>query len=110
LLYKLLIDRGINYIFSTTISFFIAVSVAYYTNRKWVFRSKAFLLRDIAYESLNFFLARLGTYLFDLLGLVVMIQFLHLDPLYSKIFLNVLIIGFNYLLSKMVIFDDLSYL
>lgn len=109
-MYKLLIERGLHYIPSTTISFVVAVSFAYYTNRKWVFQSKAWLLIDIAHETLNFFLARFGTYLFDLVGLVVMIQFLHLDPLFSKILLNGFIIGINYFVSRKIVFNDLGSL
>lgn len=109
MIYKLLIDQNIHYSLSTTISFIIAVSFAYYTNRKWVFRSKAVLPKDVTFETINFFLARIGTYMFDLAGLVVMVQFLNLEPFFSKVFLNVLIIGLNYVLSRVAVFKDMGY-
>lgn len=108
-IYKLLIDRNIHYSLSTTISFIIAVSFAYLINLKLVFRSKAISLKDVVFETFNFFLTRIGTYLFDLVGLIIMIEFLNLEPFFSKIFLNVLIIGMNYLLSRVVVFKDMGY-
>ena len=68
-----------------------------------LFYQKMLLLKQLT------FLARIGTYLFDLAGLVVMVQFLNLEPFFSKVFLNVLIIGLNYLLSRIAVFKDMGY-
>ncbi len=101
--YKLLIDRGIHYTISTSIAFVIAVSVAFYTNRRWVFESQV-EGRGILKELLLFFSVRIGTYFFDLIGLILMIQFLHMDKFISKIIVNFGVIILNYILSKLLVF------
>ncbi len=103
LVYKILLDLGVHYTISTTIAFVAAVMVAFYTNRRWVFSSKTKgkqVLREIGL----FFSVRIGTYVFDLIGLIIMIQFLQVDKFISKVIVNFGVIVLNYILSKWVVF------
>jgi putative flippase GtrA len=107
-IYKVLIDAGIHYTVSTTIAFIVAVTVAFWTNRTWVFRSQSRGLKAIFREMTSFFSVRIVTYFVDLLGLVMLIELLHLDEFISKIIINILVVVLNYLLSRFVVFQARS--
>ena len=102
-IYKLLIDLGVHYAVSTTVAFVVAVMVAFYTNRRWVFSSQV-ADRSMFKEMALFFSVRIGTYLFDLIGLILLIQFLSMDEFISKLIVNVGVVVLNYILSKWVVF------
>jgi putative flippase GtrA len=104
LIFKLLIDAGIHYTISTTIAFIVAVSVAFWTNRTWVFSSQSQGLKSIFREMTSFFSVRIFTYFVDLAGLIILIELIRMDPFISKILLNGLVIILNYLLSRFVVF------
>lgn len=104
-IYKLLIDVGVHYTISTTAAFVVAVIVAFYTNRRWVFSSQV-MGKSVLKEMGLFFAVRVGTYLFDLIGLILMIQLLHMDEFVSKLIVNGGVIVLNYILSKRVVFKS----
>lgn len=105
LIFKVLIDRGIHYTISTTIAFVVAVTVAFWTNRTWVFRSQSQGLKAIFREMTSFFSVRILTYFVDIIGLVVLIELVHIDEFISKIIINVFVVVLNYLLSRFVVFQ-----
>ena len=107
-IYKILIDTGIHYTVSTTIAFIVAVTVAFWTNRTWVFRSQSRGLKAIFREMTSFFSVRIVTYFVDLLGLIMLIELMHLDEFLSKIIINILVVVLNYLLSRFVVFQARS--
>lgn len=104
-IFKLLIDRGIHYTISTTIAFVVAVTVAFWTNRTWVFRSQSRGIKAIFREMTSFFSVRILTYFVDIIGLVILIELVHIDEFISKIIINVLVVVLNYLLSRFVVFQ-----
>lgn len=104
-IYKLLIDVGVHYTISTTAAFVVAVIVAFYTNRRWVFSSQV-VGKSVFKEMGLFFAVRIGTYFFDLIGLILMIQLLHMDEFISKLIVNVGVVILNYILSKRVVFKS----
>lgn len=105
LVFKLLIDYGIHYTLSTTIAFIVAVSVAFWTNRIWVFRSRSRGIRAIFREMTSFFSVRVLTYFIDLAGLILLIEVVRMDAFLSKIVVNILVVMLNYLLSRFVVFQ-----
>ncbi|SES81502.1 Putative flippase GtrA (transmembrane translocase of bactoprenol-linked glucose) [Natronincola peptidivorans] len=107
-IYKLLLDAGVHYTISTTVAFVVAVSVAFYTNRKWVFSSEV-VGKKVYKEMGLFFAVRIGTYLFDLIGLILLIQFFSMDEFISKLIVNAGVIVLNYILSKWVVFKEPSH-
>ncbi|NLM04256.1 MAG: GtrA family protein [Clostridiales bacterium] len=104
-IYKLLLDMGVHYTICTTIAFVVAVLVAFYTNRKWVFSSSN-PNRDVFKEMIKFLAVRIGTYLFDLIGLIILVQFVNMDEFISKLIVNVGVVVLNYILSKWVVFTS----
>ena len=104
-IYKLLLDLGIHYTISTTIAFVIAVSVAFWTNRTWVFRSQSRGIKGIFREMTSFFSVRILTYFVDVIGLIILIELVHMGAFVSKIVINVLVVVLNYIFSRFVVFQ-----
>lgn len=86
---------------STTIAWFVSVIFAFFTNKIFVFesRNKSFLK-----ELISFFGCRVMTGVFDLLVMVVFVDVLKCNSMLIKVVSNILVIIFNYLLSKFFIF------
>ena len=105
--YKLLIDVGIHYTISTTIAFVTAVSVAFWTNRIYVFRSSNKGRKAVMREMTSFFSVRILTYLIDVTGLVVLIEGLKMDPFIAKVLVTGLVVILNYVFSRFVVFKKL---
>lgn len=97
---------NINLEASTIIAWFIAVLFAYLTNRKWVFQSKAGACRKVIREVILFFTCRFATGVIDVVGMIILVEWLHIDDLFSKLVLNLLVIVMNYIASKLVVFKE----
>lgn len=89
---------------STIIAWSLAVTFAFVTNKKWVFESGSWEKNVIIGEAISFFLCRLMTGGMDLVIMFVCVGFMGWNDLVMKILSNVLVIVFNYIASKMVIF------
>ncbi len=101
-LLKLLLSPAL----STVISWFASVLFAYITNSKWVFNSKAITAKEHFKQIASFFAARVLSGIFDIGATVIFIEKLHLNDLFVKIAINVIVIIFNYVASKLVIFKN----
>lgn len=77
---------------------------AYITNKRFVFRTICNSFSDAVKEFLRFVYARGVTGLIDYFGLIVAVEWLHFNPVWSKYGLQFLIIILNYILSKLIIF------
>lgn len=99
--YKIFLDLNIDYRVSATLAFILAVLFAFITNRKYVFTAQSSILK----EAVAFLSMRLVTFAINLIGLIIMVDFIHLDKFYSQVALNVLIIILNYVLSKYIVFN-----
>ncbi len=95
---------GASTAFSTVMANVLAILFAYVTNRKWVFESTAHTAKEIASEMGKFFAARAGTFVLDLVFMVVLVDVLHLHELVCKVGVNVLVIVLNYVASKIFVF------
>lgn len=89
---------------STVIAWFIAVSFAYITNRKWVFQSNAFSVKDIMKEMFSFFTCRIATGGVDWIIMFVFVDIMGLNDVGIKVLSNIIVIVLNYIASKLVIF------
>lgn len=95
--YRLLVP-GLGTLTANTAAFFIAVLFAYFTNSKYVFRV------PFTWKSfLEFMSMRLGTLVIDDGGMVLLTRW-GWNDLLAKCVVNVIIIGLNYLFSKLLIF------
>ena len=98
-----LADMFLNELVANVISWILAVTFAYLTNRVWVFGSKA-KGREVAKEALSFYTARLTTLGAEELLIFVFVTQLSCNGLLIKILAQILILVGNYLLSKFLIF------
>lgn len=94
---------GMNELVANVISWVLAVSVAYATNRTWVFGSKA---RGKAFfkEMVSFFSGRVLTLLMEEAILLVFVTWLGLPGVWIKVAAQIAVLVGNYFISKLIIF------
>lgn len=120
---------------STTISWIVAVTFAYVTNRKYVFKSEEHGAAGIAAEAAKFYGARVATYFMEVIIMYLcadrfsrnFIELMHLESfdytsgvfatfgdatglneMIFKLIANVIILISNYILSKLLVFKKKS--
>lgn len=96
---------NINELLANILSWILAVSFAYITNRIWVFKtskSNNKIIKEIIY----FFSSRLLTLMLEELILIIFVTWLLFDAIVIKILGQVLILVLNYLISKFVTFRN----
>ena len=81
----------------------ICILFAYCTNRIWVFRSHSKGM-DALREFASFLAVRLFTLVLDTVLMCILVEWLLVDRLLSKIVVNVIVILVNYIVSKFFIF------
>jgi putative flippase GtrA len=92
------------------VAWIIAVSVAFVTNKLWVFRSKSWNARRTVSEALTFFGGRLATGLLEIVAVPALVgrgfdaKLFGVDGLPAKILISVVIVILNYILSKFISF------
>lgn len=93
---------------NNTVAWFVGVAVAFVTNKIWVFESKSKKVLTIVKEALEFTLARLLSYVFETVGLVVAIDLFSCDTKWGqlgiKLVLSIVVVIMNYVSSKLIIF------
>lgn len=84
------------------ISWTAGVIFAYFTNRKFVFKStEANRLKEAA----KFVVSRLSTLFLDMLVMFVMVNIMKLDFIFSTLFSAVIVTIVNYIFSKLFVFN-----
>jgi putative flippase GtrA len=83
------------------ISWVVGVCFGYVMNRKYVFKSTE---PNILKEFLAFSGGRVSTWVLDAVMMVVMVNWLCINEAFSKIFVSVLVMIGNYVLSKLFVF------
>lgn len=91
----------INYLISNAMAWFLSVLFAYITNRRYVFDSKD---NHIFYEAIKFFLSRVSTGVMDMILMWLLVSYTPINDMIIKIFVNVLVVVLNYVLSKILVF------
>ncbi len=89
---------------SNVISWICAVTFAYLTNRKWVFKLKAHGARGIAIECVAFYVGRLFTLIVENILLNICTQTLSLGAVLAKVLVSIVTIILNYVISKLFVF------
>lgn len=110
---------------SNVLSWLLAAAFAFVTNKIWVFKSKDMSPKGLAREIITFFSSRIATGVLEI-ALVPLLEKLRFDSpffrvassiglgrkifftsgIYSKIFVSVLVVVLNYILSKLFVFKD----
>ena len=85
------------------LSWICAVTFAYITNRKYVFKSKSVGMEKIK-EIINFFLARLASLFIDMALMFLMYSVMHIDDTIAKLVVQVVVVIVNYVFSKLIVF------
>lgn len=95
-----------NELFSNLLSWILAVSFAFFTNRIWVFQSPTNTSREFFQQLLKFFSSRLATLGVEEIILLLFVTIMHLPNMLVKIAAQIIVIILNYILSKKVIFTS----
>lgn len=94
----------IDEITSTIIAFIVSVLFAFFTNRKYVFSSKAVGFKETASELTKFFGSRLFSGGLDVLIMYIFVTLLLFNDILIKILSNIFVVILNYIFSKIFVF------
>lgn len=90
---------------SNLIAIILAVLVAYFTNKDLVFHSEAMGIKEKVNEFFKFILGRAFTMVVEFLGGMLLFQ-LPIPEMISKLFVTVVVIIFNFFISKFFAFKS----
>lgn len=103
--YFLLYDiAGLENVPAVFLSWLFAVSVAFCTNKFFVFRSHATDHRTVLRELWQFFSCRISTGILDIVIMYIAVDRLHADAVLWKLISNLIVGLINYLVGQLVIF------
>ena len=102
--YILRVTTNLNLNIANTISVFIAMMFAYYTNSKFVFESKAETIKDTLSEFFKFVSARLVTMAVEVGGVWFMSEVIRMNDYIAKLVIQFIVLVLNYILSKFFVF------
>lgn len=86
---------------ANVISWICAVTFAYFTNRKYVFESKA---ENKLLEAAKFVGARVTTLVIDMACMALFVSVLRFNDKLAKFFVQFIVFALNYLFSKLFVF------
>jgi putative flippase GtrA len=94
---------GINILISNIMAWFFSILFAYVTNRILVFESKN---EKVLHEFALFITGRGLSGILDSLLFYILVVSLMFNDVISKIFINIIVVIINYVLSKKIIFKE----
>lgn len=97
---------GMNPLIANVISWILAVTFAYVTNKTWVFSAQTHGLKELIQEAFNFFAGRLFTLLVEEAVLFIFISKLHFNSVVVKIAAQFIVVVLNYIISKLIVFRE----
>lgn len=89
---------------SVVIAWVLAVLVAFFTNKPFVFYSHNWSAKVLLPEMAEFFGCRIGTGLLELILMHILVVRLLLPSMWMKLLVNILVIILNYVGSKLWVF------
>jgi putative flippase GtrA len=95
---------NMDYKIATTIAWLLSVLFAFITNKLYVFNSKNMDFKSVVKELFSFLIFRLLSYFIDLVIMIVMVEWLKVDDLITKVIANVIVVIINFFASKLFIF------
>ncbi|MDO4743022.1 MAG: GtrA family protein [bacterium] len=108
-----------SYLYSNALAWFVSVIFAYITNKLFVFNSRSWRVGVITKEVIQFFGARIFSFVIEETGLWLFVDLFGFDrlsytvlgyditgELISKLILAVIVVILNYFFSKFVIFKE----
>lgn len=95
---------NIQYLLANAISIIAAIIFAFFTNKKYVFKSKAKSF-NLAFKEFYLFVGlRLVSGLFDMLSMFILVDLINLKTMVAKTLTQFIIVVLNYAFSKLYIF------
>lgn len=91
---------------ANVVSWILAVSFAYVTNKLWVFESKSFKWKTVKKEVPSFAFSRLLTLGIEIVGMFVLVSFLQMNKMFSKVIVSIIVVILNYVFSKALVFKN----
>lgn len=85
------------------ISIFLAIIFAYFTNRKYVFKSEE---KNILKEFIMFFGSRAFSAIFEITAFFILNGIFKIEGMISKALISIIVIALNYIISKVFVFKD----
>ena len=98
------IYMGINELVANVLSWIIAVTFAFLTNRVWVFNSPTKGVKEYTRQMASFYAGRLLTLAIEEGTILIFVTWLAFDSMPVKIIAQIVVIVLNYIISKLVIF------
>ncbi|MBD1381374.1 GtrA family protein [Metabacillus arenae] len=109
--YFLLADiLHVSYTLSTFYAWTISVIFAFITNKIYVFNSRKAGMKEVFLELFWFIFYRIVSLIIDLLLMIFLVELLSTNDLFAKAVSNIVVIVFNYLVSKMIIFKSKEHI
>lgn len=103
--YGILTDfLGCSLVVSNTLAWVFAVIFAFITNKLYVFNSKNENTKELLKEASSFFIFRLISYFIDMGLMFALVAKIGVNDIVAKVVINVIVIIFNYVASKVFIF------
>ena len=94
-------DKPIELQIANVLSWILSVTFAYFTNRKYVFRSND---KNVLKEGMKFYSARLLTLFMDMLIMFVFVSLMCINYKIIKLLSQVVVVIANYVISKFMVF------
>ena len=96
----------IHFLAATTISWVVSVLFSFTTSKSYVFNSGEKGIGSTMKQLSLFILLRASSYLLDTSSMILLVGMLHFSDTLSKIAVNILVVIFNYVLSKNIVFKS----
>ena len=93
-----------HYLVSNIVSWIMAVTFAYITNKMFVFKTRGMGFAQLKREVSLFVSARLASLLIEEIGLFLLVGLLEWGEIGGKLIMQAVVIVLNYFFSKLVIF------
>lgn len=97
---------GMNYLVANVIAIVASILFAFFTNKKYVFKTQTATFKESLSEFIRFCAFRLLSAVFDMLSMWLMVDGLGADTTIAKIVTQIIVVILNYAFSKWFIFKQ----
>lgn len=94
----------VQYLIANLVSIIVSILFAFFTNKKYVFKSKSENFQSWMKEFVLFCSFRVLSGVFDMLSMWILVDFLTLDTNIAKIATQFIVVVLNYFFSKFFVF------
>lgn len=97
------LNNHFGYQLSNFISWIFSVLLAYTSNQKYVFKHQN---NTFTFKALTlFYISRVFTFLIETSFLFIGVNLLMISPFISKVFVSIIVVVLNYVISKILVFN-----